>query len=72
LISFLNNVKYKFAYTDEYGLEHKMKDVQSFDMVNDLPQMLDEFKQFLNTCGYLYVDEVQITTKQGSTISNIY
>lgn len=67
-----DKVKYKFTYTDEYGLKHKMKDVQSFDMVNDLPQMLDEFKQFLNMCGYLYVDGVQITTKQGNTISNIY
>lgn len=67
-----DKVKYEFTYKDEYGLKHKMKDIQSFDMVNDLPQMLDEFKQFLNMCGYLYVDRVQITTKQGSTISNIY
>ena len=49
-----------------------MNDIQVLEEPNELPQMLDEFKQFLNMCGYLYVDEVQIKTKQGDIISNIY
>lgn len=68
----LTKVKYKFAYKDEYGLKHKMNDTQLLDEENELSQMLDAFKQFLNTCGYLYVDEVQVKTKQGNIISNIY
>jgi hypothetical protein len=68
----LIKTKYKFVYTDKYGLKHKMNDIQVLEEPNELPQMLDEFKQFLNMCGYLYVDEVQIKTKQGDIISNIY
>ena len=68
----LSKVKYSFAYKDEYGLKHKMNDTQLLDSENELPQILDKFKQFLNICGYIYVDEVQVTTKQGNTISNIY
>ena len=68
----LTKVKYKFAYKDEYGLKHKMNDAQLLDEENELSQMLDAFKQFLNMCGYLYVDEVQVKTKQGNIISNIY
>ena len=65
-------LKYKFIYKDEYGLKHKMTDTQLLNDEDDLPQMLDEFKQFLHMCGYLQVDSIQITTKQGNTISNIY
>ena len=68
----LTKVKYKFAYKDEYGLKHKMNDAQLLDEENELSQMLDAFKQFLTMCGYLYVDEVQVKTKQGNIISNIY
>ena len=65
-------LRYKFIYKDEYGLKHKITDVQLLDEENELSQMLDEFKRFLHICGYLCVDSIQVTTKQGNTVSNIY
>lgn len=66
-----DKIAYDFTFLDQHGLQnHMCKEDILIDEDAELPQLLEAFRQFVNVCGYTFVDTIIAKGKTGVEVSS--